>query len=172
MVLSFVTSNKFLHEGRTLTISSHGMHDWSRTDLTWQRNWKGKRGEVSCLRGPYGPSSMGEFSPQARTNACPCSFSWQPGQAVLCSAQMRSARSAPGVKHQADRKQLQGTTANWSLYVLAPVIHDPSHGDRVSWPLPVRFHCWALCIAVHHYTSCASVWSLLKGDTRGTSHSS
>lgn len=28
----------------SLTISSQGMHDWSRTDFTWQRNCKDKRG--------------------------------------------------------------------------------------------------------------------------------
>lgn len=45
---------------------------------------------------------------------CPCPFSWHPGQAVLCSAQ-RGSTNGPRVKHQAGRKQLQGTTANSSL---------------------------------------------------------
>lgn len=46
IALIFVASKKFFQQVMLLTISSQGMHNWSRTDLTWQRNWKEKRHEL------------------------------------------------------------------------------------------------------------------------------
>lgn len=148
-----------------LTVSSQGMHDWSRTDLTWQRNWNEKRGDMSCLdlcqvAGAGSPQGPG---PSMWQEVCPSPFSWHPG---LCSAR-RGSTHEPGAKHQADRKQLQGII----ISQLIPLVRSSMiHLDRESilWALADRFYCHAgftalLCTTTH--TSCVSAWSLLKSDT-------
>lgn len=153
IALLFVASKKFLQQAMLLTISSQGMHDWSRTDLTWQRNWKEKRGDMSCLDCLSVPSSRGRVSPQARAECVaggmplPLQLAPRAGCALLC----------PEGKHKWTRyeapswqKAISGHHGQLIPLVLSPTVpHDPSGRgkDFMSFSSEVLQPCSLHCCA-------------------------
>jgi len=128
------------------------MHDWSRTDLTWQRNWKEKRGAMSGLdRGPV-PSSRSRLSLGAGRAA----------PAPSAGTQGRRHSALPGEEAPSWQKATSGHHSQLIPSVLSPIVppDPPGQGkDFTSSSSQVLLLC-----SLH--PSCMSAWSLLKGDTR------
>lgn len=150
IALLFVASKKFHQQVMLLTISSQGIHDWSRTDLTWQRNWK-KRGHMSCLDHLSVPSSRSRLSLRARADwvagglPLPLQLPPRAGCALLCPEGKHKWCEEPSWQRATSEHHSQLVPL-----VLSPIIpHDPSGRgkDLRSFSsqvlLPCSLHCCA-----------------------------